>query len=128
MSIRSILLLPLFLVPTVSTATEPINQELEACFEKAKSNADFSECYNSADKALDKKLNAVWAKLKRDADKTTYQEVLAAQRLWLSFRDKACPTYSEYGSMGKMLTRQCYYNVVRNRVDELIKVYDFVSF
>lgn len=125
---RALMLFAAFFIATPSMADEKIDQQLEVCIESGKTTADFLRCFNIADKAIDDQLNVIWGKLKSTADKTTSQEVLAAQRLWLKFRDKACPSYAEYGSMGRTFERQCRYDVVRHRVEELTKIYDFVSF
>jgi uncharacterized protein YecT (DUF1311 family) len=94
------------------------------------SQNDMTLCAGLAYSKADKQLNAVWPKIKSDAednDKDTgkheYVEALmASQKAWLAYRDAQCTWlgFSAHGgSMEPMLVNQCLADATTARIKEL---------
>ncbi len=100
--------------------------------EEAQTQAEITYCAGEDFKTADKELNKVYgeamAAMKQidanldDIAKGAADSLKAAQRLWISYRDKACDTYgylARGGSMEPMLILNCRTDLTINRTEEL---------
>jgi uncharacterized protein YecT (DUF1311 family) len=89
-------------------------------------DVDITNCMFKAWKTADAELNRVYAQSRKGLDVTDLQRLVAAQRLWVQFRDANCDAaYGLYGggSAGPMVRAACLEKDTRERVKELKIMY-----
>lgn len=66
---------------------------------------DLGDCGAAWVEREDRRLNAAWTILMTKVDADTKASLLAEQRAWIAFKDKACEFYvtGDYGQNGQML-------------------------
>ena len=78
-------------------------------------------CGSKEIKHQDKRLNNAYKALKKSLSKSRQKELLAAQRLWIKYRDSNCGFYNDPngGTMHRMYAQECFMDATRSRADEL---------
>ena len=93
----------------------------QPCGEKT-STPEVVECVQAKTNASDRRLNAAYKALQAHADATQRQSLLAAQRLWVQYRDANCAFYgTPEGSIRKVQAAECLRSMTEDRVRELEK-------
>jgi uncharacterized protein YecT (DUF1311 family) len=92
--------------------------------------SSMTQCAGLDFEKADKELNALWPRLKSDAEasdqdtgKTEYADaLLASQRAWIAFRDAEC-TWQGFeahgGSMEPMIVNGCMARLTKQRIKQL---------
>ena len=78
-------------------------------------------CTSQEIKHQDKKLNSAYKALKKSLSKNRQKELLAAQRLWIKYRDANCGFYNDPngGTMHRLFAQECFMDATRSRAVEL---------
>jgi uncharacterized protein YecT (DUF1311 family) len=106
-----------------------VAQQMNAADAPCKSegaNADITNCMFKASKSADAELNRVYSQSRKRLEGADLQRLIAAQRLWVQFRDANCDAaYGLYGggSAGPMVRAACLEKDTRERVNELKIMY-----
>lgn len=78
------------------------------------------ECVQAKTKAADRELNAAYKALQRRTDPGQRQLLLAAQRLWIQYRDANCGFYgAQEGSIRQVQAAECLRAMTQDRAREL---------
>jgi uncharacterized protein YecT (DUF1311 family) len=87
----------------------------------ANSTYEIVECQKAELAALDKRLNAAYGQALQDAQSAKQREQLrAAQRLWLQYREANCMYYElGEGTIARIEGGQCMLDLTRMRTKEL---------
>jgi Uncharacterized protein conserved in bacteria len=94
----------------------------DSCVNAASSNADWSRCGGEFVQREDDKLNTVWKRVYALTDGQSKTDLLAEQRAWVAFKDKACQLYAngDYGREGQVLSYpSCLADVIADRTRQL---------
>ncbi len=90
------------------------------------SNAEMTACFISASKTADERLNRIYRRIREVLSADEQQEMQAAQRLWLKFRDANCSAERDLyagGSAAPMVYAACVEADTRQRTNDLKVMY-----
>ena len=114
-----------FAVPVLAvTATLPAEAEMfgagfRPCGEKT-STPEVVECVRAKTSIADQRLNAAYKALQAQIDTAQHQPLLAAQRLWVQYRDANCAFYGvQDGSIRQVQAAECLRSMTEDRAHEL---------
>jgi uncharacterized protein YecT (DUF1311 family) len=80
------------------------------------------ECVHVKINAADQRLNATYKALQAQVDNAQRQPLLAAQRLWVQYRDANCAFYgTPDGSIRQVQAAECLRSMTEERARELEK-------
>jgi uncharacterized protein YecT (DUF1311 family) len=80
------------------------------------------ECVQAKTTAADQRLNAAYKALQARIDAAQRQPLLAAQRLWVQYRDANCGFYgTQDGSIRQVQEAECIRSMTEDRARELEK-------
>jgi uncharacterized protein YecT (DUF1311 family) len=80
------------------------------------------ECVQAKTDAADQRLNAAYRALQAQIDAAQRQPLLAAQRLWVEYRDANCAFYgAKDGSVRQVQAAECLRSMTEDRARELEK-------
>jgi uncharacterized protein YecT (DUF1311 family) len=83
-------------------------------------------CIQGETAAWDRRLNAAYAALKKRIDSGQQEPLLAAQRLWIQYRDANCRFYgSQEGTIRQIQAAECLKTMTRDRATELERAMKF---
>jgi uncharacterized protein YecT (DUF1311 family) len=84
------------------------------------------ECVQAKTKAADQRLNATYKALQARIDPAQRQPLLAAQRLWVQYRDANCGFYgAQEGTIREVQAAECLHSMTEDRARELEKAMKF---
>ena len=84
------------------------------------------ECIQEKITAADRRLNAAYKALQAQIDASQRQPLLAAQRLWVRYRDANCGFYGvQDGSIRQVQAAECIRSMTEDRARELEKAMTF---
>lgn len=115
---------------TVSVAGSWADEAYDACMSTASSNADFSKCGGDWNAREDAKLNTAWKKIFPLASGQTKTDLLAEQRAWVAFKEKACALYAngDWGREGMVVQfPACMAGVIADRTKALEAIGEFLA-
>jgi uncharacterized protein YecT (DUF1311 family) len=110
----------------ISTNARTQTPAKELCAD-AKTQLEINECFGAAYKAADKELNAFYKSLSAKFIDKDLENLKAAQRAWIQYRDANCEAETalyEGGSIQPAIRGACLERVTRARIAELHAVYD----
>ena len=117
----------LFAVPALAViATLPARAEMfgpgfQPCGEKTSTLA-VVECVQEKTNVADQRLNTAYKALQGQIDANQRQPLLAAQRLWVQYRDANCAFYGvQDGSIRQVQAAECLRSMTEDRARELEK-------
>jgi uncharacterized protein YecT (DUF1311 family) len=120
-----------FAVPVLAVmAALPARAEMfgpgfQPCGDKP-STPDVVECVQAKTNAADQPLNAAYKALQARIDAAQRQPLLAAQRLWVQYRDANCGFYgTQDGSIRQVQAAECIRAMTEDRARELKKAMEF---
>jgi uncharacterized protein YecT (DUF1311 family) len=111
-----------------SCSAQHMNAPGNPC-QNAGADAEMSACFAKAAAAADRKLNVTYERLQKGLDPDSFNELRAAQRIWLQFRDSNCNAESNLykgGSAAPMVYSACLESVTRQREQDLHVMYDWI--
>jgi uncharacterized protein YecT (DUF1311 family) len=119
---------PMFFAVTVLAVVASLPAEAEIfglgfqlCGEKTSTLAVI-ECVQAKIDAADQRLNAAYKALQAHIDAAQRQSLLAAQRLWVQYRDANCAFYgTPDGSIRQVQATECLRSMTEDRARELEK-------
>jgi uncharacterized protein YecT (DUF1311 family) len=80
------------------------------------------ECVQAKTNVSDRRLNAAYKGLQARIDAAQRQPLLAAQRLWVQYRDANCGFYgSQEGTIRQVQAAECMRSMAEDRARELEK-------
>jgi uncharacterized protein YecT (DUF1311 family) len=91
-----------------------------------KSNAEMAACFVSASKLADKHLNEIYGRVLKVLPENEQEDLRAAQRLWLKFRDANCSAERKLyagGSAAPTVYAACLEADTRQRTADLKTMY-----
>lgn len=106
------------------------DEKYDKCMDAAETNADFGDCGDAFVKREDAKLNATWKELHGAATGQTKKDLLAEQRLWVSFKESACKFYAngDWGREGQVIDAPaCMATIIADRTEELKSYAEMVA-
>ena len=78
------------------------------------------ECIDGKTKPWDRRLNAAYQQALKDANPGQRDQLRAAQRLWVQYRDANCDYYSlGEGSLSRVEAAVCLFRMTKSRAEEL---------
>jgi len=78
------------------------------------------ECIESNTKPWDKRMNTAYQDVLKDAVPAQREQLRAAQRLWVQYRDANCAYYQlGQGSMARVQAEDCIFRMTKARAKEL---------
>lgn len=84
------------------------------------STYEMVECLKGKADQWDKRLNAAYAKVLKDAQPKQREQLRAAQRLWVQYRDANCLYWGlGEGTIARIQASDCTYRLTRTRAEEL---------
>jgi uncharacterized protein YecT (DUF1311 family) len=84
------------------------------------------ECVQAKTNAADQRLNAAYKALQARIEANQRQPLLAAQRLWVQYRDANCGFYgTKDGSIRQVQGAECIRSMTEDRAHELEKAMKF---
>jgi uncharacterized protein YecT (DUF1311 family) len=89
------------------------------------STPDVVECVQAKTKVADQRLNAAYTALQAQIDAAQRQPLLAAQRLWVQYRDANCFYGVQDGSIRQVQAAECIRSMTEDRARELEKAMTF---
>jgi uncharacterized protein YecT (DUF1311 family) len=117
----------MFVVPALAViAALPARAEMfgpgfQPCGEKT-STVEVVDCVQAKTNAADQRLNAAYKALQAQIDANQRQPLLAAQRLWVQYRDANCAFYGvQDGSIRQEQAAECLRSMTEDRASELEK-------
>jgi uncharacterized protein YecT (DUF1311 family) len=120
-----------FVVPALAlVATLPVEAEMfgpgfQPCGEKTSTLA-VVECVQAKTALADQRLNAAYKALQARIEANQRQSLLAAQRLWVQYRDANCGFYGvQDGSIRQVQAAECIRSMTEDRARELEKAMTF---
>jgi uncharacterized protein YecT (DUF1311 family) len=120
-----------FVIPVLAVmAALPVEAEMfgpgfQPCGEKTSTLA-VVECVQAKTNAADQRLNAAYKALQARIDAAQRQPLLAAQRLWVQYRDANCGFYgTQGGSIRQVKAAECIRSMTEDRARELEKAMTF---
>lgn len=106
----------------VAAAESPYSNRYAACIdESAGVTATMIECIGAEVKTQDGRLNIAYRKLAAVLTSERKQQLVAAQRLWIQYRDANCAFYADPdgGSMARINANDCVLRETAERAVEL---------
>jgi uncharacterized protein YecT (DUF1311 family) len=94
----------------------------DKCIAKTSDNASWAQCGGEWMQREDDKLNKTWKVLFAKVDGQTKTDLLAEQRLWVAFKEKACKFYAngDWGRQGEVLNYPaCQAGLIASRTKDL---------
>jgi len=91
---------------------------------------EVDNCFARAYKAADSQLNEVYQQIRQRLTPEEQQQLLAAQRLWMQFRDATCKAESDLykgGSQASPAYTACLEEETRHRTADIKTIYDWVG-
>lgn len=83
-------------------------------------------CVQAKTKAADQRLNAAYKALQARIDPAQRQPLLAAQRLWVQYRDANCGFYgAQEGTIREVQAAECLRSMTEDRAQDLEKAMKF---
>ena len=124
-----LLLLPL-LLPMLAQAQQPgesIDKQLQQCKMQANTTLDNAQCYQTATQQWDSELNTQYRLLIKDQPERFRQQIKAAQRSWLQYRDgynAAIATYyqQQQGTIWPLVAAESKMNIIRDKAIDLYRL------
>ncbi len=117
---KRLLLACAFLLPASLARADKL---YDACIDTSNgSNAAWAQCGGDWIKRADAAMNAAWKKLYGGAEEKTKADLLAEQRLWNAYKEKACDFYAngDWGREGQVLSYPaCRASVIEARTKQL---------
>ena len=105
----------------MSAKAEMFGPGFQPCGEKT-STLEVVECVQAKTNASDQRLNAAYKALQAQIDANQRQPLLAAQRLWVQYRDANCAFYGvQDGSIRQVQAAECLRSMTEDRARELEK-------
>jgi len=84
------------------------------------STYEMVECLKAKTAQWDKRLNAAYQQALKDAQPKQREQLRAAQRLWIQYRDANCLYYDlGEGTIARIETGDCMYRLTKSRAEEL---------
>ena len=106
-------------------AAEMFSPDYQPCGDRPNTPA-IVECVQAKTKAADQRLNAACKALQARIDPAERQPLLAAQRLWVQYRDTNCSFYgAQEGSIREVQAAECVRSMTEDRARELEKAMKF---
>jgi len=112
----------------VSCSAQHMNAPGNPC-QNAGVDAQMSACFAHATADANRKLNLTYERLHKGLDPDNFNELRAAQRIWLQFRDANCNAESNLykgGSAAPMVYSACMESLTRHREQDLHVMYDWM--
>ena len=107
------------LLAAQAAATEMFGPDYRPCGDKPNTLA-IVECVQAKTKVSDRKLNAAYQALMKNADPVQRETLLNAQRLWGRYRDANCAFYgSGEGTIRQVQAAECARAMTEDRAREL---------
>jgi uncharacterized protein YecT (DUF1311 family) len=117
----------LFAVPALAVVVAlPARAEMfgpgfQPCGKKT-STVEVVDCVQAKTNVADQRLNAAYKALQAQIDANQRQPLLAAQRLWVQYRDANCAFYGvQDGSIRQVQAAECLRSMTEDRARELEK-------
>src|SRR6266481_1119775 len=108
-----------------SAEAEMFGPEFPPCGDK-RSTLEIVECVQAKTEVWDQRLNAAYKALQARIDPGQRQPLLAAQRLWVQYRDANCGFYgSQEGTIRQVHAAECMRSMTEDRAHELEKAMKF---
>lgn len=107
---------------SLAAGTGVADPAYDRCVNASESNAAWSQCGGDLVQREDDKLNAVWKEVYGLTSGQSKTDLLAEQRAWIAFKDKACQLYAngDYGREGQVLGYPtCQAGVIADRTRQL---------
>ena len=115
----------LTLLAALPAEAEMFGPDYQPCGDKSSTLA-IVECVQAKTKASDQRLNAAYKALQGRIDPAQRQPLLAAQRLWVQYRDANCGFYgAQEGSIRQVQAAECMRSMTEDRARELEKAMKF---
>jgi uncharacterized protein YecT (DUF1311 family) len=106
-------------------AAEMFGPSFQPCGDKTSTLA-IVECVQAKTNAADQRLNAAYKALQARIDVPQRQPLLAAQRLWVQYRDANCGFYGvQNGSIRQVQAAECIRSMTEDRARELERAMEF---
>jgi uncharacterized protein YecT (DUF1311 family) len=106
---------------TLPAEAEMFGPGFQPCGEKT-STLEVVECVRAKTSVADQRLNAAYKALQAQIDTAQRQTLLAAQRLWVQYRDANCAFYgTQDGSIRQVQAAECLRSMTEDRARELEK-------
>ena len=111
---------------------DPIDIAMDAAMERNGSTAGMCEAIAEAHEKWEARLNAVYAKLKKQMPPEEFAELQQAQRAWIAYRDLQIKSYeATYSRMDGTMWIPCsasaVMNLTKQRVQELEGILNLLS-
>lgn len=93
-----------------------------ACIDRTTANTEWAECGGTYIRWADVALNAEWKRLLAVAQNRNRTDLIAEERVWVAYREKACRFYAngEQGREGQVEHYQnCLAHMIERRTAEL---------
>ncbi len=115
----------LALMAGLPAKAEMFGPDYQPCGDKPSTLA-IVECVQAKTKVSDQRLNAAYKALQTRTDAAQRQPLLAAQRLWVQYRDANCGFYgAQEGSIRQVQAAECMRSMTEDRAHELEKAMKF---
>ena len=109
------------MIAALPAEAEMFGPGFRPCGEKT-STLEVVECVQAKSNATDKRLNAAYKALQAQIDAAQRQPLLAAQRLWVQYRDANCAFYGTLdGSSRQVQAAEYLRSMTEDRARELEK-------
>ncbi|MGY0561353.1 lysozyme inhibitor LprI family protein [Luteimonas sp. A277] len=122
MSKHSIALACLISLSMSCTADATDSASYSACMEQSNSvTSNMLDCIAAELQTQDARLNSAYRTLQAQLSSERKQELTAAQRLWIQYRDANCGFYAdpEGGTFATLASNQCVLDETTQRAEEL---------
>ena len=121
---RALLLVP-SLLAVLPARAEMFGPDYSPCGDKP-STLSIVECVQAKTNVSDRRLNAAYKALQARIDAAQRRPLLAAQRLWVQYRDANCGFYGvQDGSIRQVQAAECIRSMTEDRARELEKAMTF---
>lgn len=105
--------------------------EYDRCIARSNStNVEWAACGGAWIEREDRRLNETWRRLLPKLPRQSRADLLAEQRAWIAYKDKACAFYrnGDFGREGQVLHGPCCLaGVIARRRDELADIEAFLA-
>jgi len=123
--IRICVVSALALMAALPAEAEIFGPGFQPCGEKT-STPDVVECVQAKTSVADQRLNAAYKALLARIEAAQRQPLLAAQRVWVQYRDANCGFYRvQDGSIRQVQAAECIRSMTEDRARELEKAMTF---
>jgi uncharacterized protein YecT (DUF1311 family) len=111
----------LAVIAALAARAEMFGPGFQPCGEKT-STVEVVDCVQAKTNAADQRLNTAYKALQAQIDPNQRQPLLAAQRLWVQYRDANCAFYgTQNGSIRQVQAAECLRSMTEDRAHELEK-------